>query len=339
MPNDVQTVRRPVDGASVPSSAASPPELPAAGGSVGLLNALLLIVMVSLAGITPVAAKDALDEMPPIAMGVLRFSIASTLLFFTVLVWQPKGRAPMRNMPWRDVGSLLLAAFLCVPVNQMTFLMGVQQANASHAALLYALNPVLIFMITVALGRVSFSRRMLTATVLAFVGAGVIGWEGLRGDVRFFRGDLLLFFAVLSWAVYSVVTAPLSAKYGPVRVLAFVMVIGTVVYSPAILLDLDRLDLPGLSWRAWLGFGVITIGTSYFNYMLWFVGMVRMDLNRLAVAVNAAPIIGVMMGYYWRDEPITRWLAIGAVLILTAITMANWDKFKALARRRTSVPG
>ncbi len=302
------------------------PDRPGSNGN----PAPLLILMVLLTGWTPVAARDAMNEMPALTTGLLRFGIAAALL--TLTVWL-SGRGRPRPVPIArsDYGRLVLAAALCVPVNQSTFLLGVKLANASHAALFYALNPVLVYIITVSLGRTVLRTRMALAAVLAFAGAAVVGWDGLRLEAQgdFLVGDLLLFGAVLSWAIYSVVAQPLSARYGAVRTLAIVMVVGSLMYLPVWWIDSGDLHWDQLSWRAIAGFAYITVGTSYLNYMLWLVAMNRFEINRVSVMINAAPLVAVLFAWLWHDEPISGYLSLGATLIFAAITLANWKRRRA----------
>lgn len=346
---------KPVNG----GTAAVPPREEALSGSA-FVNLLLVVIIVLLAGLTPVAARDALKEMPPISTGIFRFSVAAALLSATA--WLRGDFRGSRKIERRDWPAFVGAAALCVPVNQASYLFGVKLANASHAGLFYALNPVLVFLLTLALGRVGWSRRMGLATLISFVGAAAIGWDGLRAGggtsgagiaasasevggagypSNFVLGDLCLLGAVLSWAGFTILIGPLGEKYGAIRSITITMVIGVLMYAPAYFVDQHRLDWSALSWRAVGGFVFIAVMTSYVNYVIWFVAMMRMGVNRLSIATNASPVVAVVAAYYWSGEPITVWLFVGAVFILLAITLANWDRFRALmtsSGRRVTAP-
>ncbi len=111
------------------------------------------------------------------------------------------------------------------------------------------------------------------------------------------------------------------------------MSVGAVMNFPALLFDAASLNVSQLSMRTWLAFGFITVLTSYLNYILWTVALTRIDVNRIVVTVNAGPIVAVIASHYWLGDPITNYLSVGAAMILTAITLANWDKVRALGRR------
>lgn len=297
------------------------------------LTTVLLAVMVLVAGLTPSAARFAMREMPMFSTGVVRFALASALLVLTARFLVRRDDRATRPIERRDCPRILLCALLCVPINQATFLGGVKLASASHAGLLYSLNPVLVYVLTLALGQVGFSARMGLAAVLAFAGAAVVGIDGLRAahDASHFAGDVLLFVAVAAWAIYSVLVGPLGQKYGPVRALTLIMIAGTTMYLPFLLIDATELVWSRFSWRALGGFAFMTVLTSYFNYMLWFVVLMRTSVNRLTVAMSAAPLIAVAAASQLCGDPLTAWLAVGAVLILGGIGLSNWDKLRSAA--------
>lgn len=318
---------------SPPSDARATPGAPPRPLLRALGNAALLATFIVIAGATPSAARDALAEMPPLSAGLARFGIAGLLLLLTSIL--RSGLHATFAIERRDLPAFLLAAVLCVPLNQGLYLTGVQWASASHAGLFYALNPVVVLLLTWLLGLARPTWRMAAAAVLAFGGAGVIAYESLHvvQSPRFFWGDVLLLGAVVTWAAYTLAIAPLSLKYGALRSVTIVMLLGTLLYAWAALVDGHRLHPLQMSWRAVAGFAFITLLTCYLNYLLWSFALMRIDVNRIAVSVNAGPIVAVVVAHHWHGDPLTRWLLAGSALILVAITLANWDKLRALTLR------
>ncbi len=289
------------------------------------LNLALLLCYIIVAGVTPVAAKDALTEMPALTTGVIRFAVAGLLFVVTVRLLSRGDTAARLPVRPRDWALIISAGVLAVPLNQACFLVGVKWANSSHAGLMYGLTPVLVYLMTLAAGMTQASWRMGIAALLAFLGAAALSWEGLQvhRDTQFLLGDLLLFGAVLTWAVYSILIVPLVRRFGPLRAASYVLGVGALLYLPALLIDGRDLNIAALSPRALGGFIFIAVFSSYLNYFLWFLAMQRMSVNRLTISTNASPIVAVLAAHFWRDEPLTIWLAIGGAMILSAIALAN----------------
>ena len=111
---------------------------------------LLLLIVTLIAGVTPIAARMATHELPPLSIPLVRFGTAGVLLALTVKALRLGRPIPRSHWP-----LFIGLGLLCVPVNQVGFLIGIKKANASHAGIAYALVPVLVYWISVSLGRSS----------------------------------------------------------------------------------------------------------------------------------------------------------------------------------------
>jgi drug/metabolite transporter (DMT)-like permease len=59
----------------------------------------------------------------------------------------------------------------------------------------------------------------------------------------------------------------------------------------------------------------------------------RIGVNRLAVAMNAAPLLSIIVAHKLCGDPLTGWLLTGTVLLLAGITLANWDRLRDMFGR------
>ena len=112
---------------------------------------LFLVLMVLIGSSTATAAKFAVRELPIGLLPIARFGTAGLCLLPIVL----------RNGRWakmlrEDRGRLLLAAPLCVPINQCFFLSGARLAPTTHVGLIYATCPLVVLMLATAIGQERF---------------------------------------------------------------------------------------------------------------------------------------------------------------------------------------
>ncbi|MCA1685103.1 MAG: hypothetical protein LC745_03795, partial [Planctomycetia bacterium] len=91
-------------------------------------------LMVLIGSTTAPAAKFAVRELPAGLLPLIRFGVAGLCLW--PLVWRRGGS--LARLAREGGGRLVLAAGLCVPVNQTFFLNGARLAPTSHVALIYA---------------------------------------------------------------------------------------------------------------------------------------------------------------------------------------------------------
>src|SRR5512141_1555896 len=140
---------------------------------------------------TYLAAKRALGELSAFELGLARFTLAS--LIYVVLLWRggPRGRARIEG---DDLLPLLVLGFIAVPANQGLFLLGLSRSTPGHAALMYALTPVFVFLIARARMQERASWAKMAGIALARGGVIVVllarGVMALRGEGSPLFGDL-----------------------------------------------------------------------------------------------------------------------------------------------------
>src|SRR5881409_2006460 len=146
-----------------------------------------LAVNVIIASGTFLVAKRTLAEFTPLTLALLRFLLAAGSLW-------PLTRLLLRGrrIERADRPRILLLGLLAVPLNQGLFLVGMQWASASHAALLYALTPAFVVLSgSRAAGRPA--RTTLAGIALAFAGVlALLLHQGLRFDRTSLEGDLVI---------------------------------------------------------------------------------------------------------------------------------------------------
>src|SRR4029453_2030424 len=150
------------------STAAAAEQVHARGGvEPGVVAALLLQAVIS-AG-TFLVAKRAVAEVPVGTLMFWRF-LLSGAVFSRLLLLLPGPALP----PRRAVPAALLLGLLAGPLNQGLFFAGLQRSTAAHAALLYALTPIGVYLYSVLRGREAPSARAGLGLLLAFAGALVL---------------------------------------------------------------------------------------------------------------------------------------------------------------------
>lgn len=222
-----------------------------------------------------------------------------------------------------------------MPINQLGFLGGIKLANASHAALLYALTPVLVFWGSVIARKSSYSGIMLVSAVLAFGGATCVLYPSLKVSLQsssgwsdMLLGDLLLVLAVVSWAAFVISSKAFLQKYGSLASLTAVFLLGAAVHTPFALWSMRSFDAPGVTWRGVSGFAFITVVSSYLGYLLTYIVIAKHDATRAMIVVNAHFLITVLVERVFFDVPLTIYFAGGTVLIVAAIgmdVMRSWS--------------
>ncbi len=144
---------------------------------------------------------------------------------------------------------LVLGAALALYLNQLAFVYAVKTTSASLVALLLAAVPIFAALIGLVLRTEQLSRRFWIGAAISFVGVGlvVLGTGDEIGHDHL--GVLYGLVTAASWAVYSVIIAPLMRIYSPARISAVVL--------PLAWIPITLTGLPQLQSQRWdLGFEV-----------------------------------------------------------------------------------
>src|SRR6266498_935406 len=193
-----------------------------------MVHLVMLLHSVISAG-TYIAAKRALFELSPFELALVRFTGAGSV--FAALLWRHRVRIARR-----DLVGLAVLGFVAVPLNQGFFLAGLAWSTPGHAALLYALTPIFVFVFArIRLGERATALKLLGIGV-AFAGVVVVlaarGAVALGGSRRMLAGDLLILLAVVAWAIFAVGGKVYAERYGSVVSTSAAIVAGTLLYLP-----------------------------------------------------------------------------------------------------------
>jgi drug/metabolite transporter (DMT)-like permease len=237
-----------------------------------------------------------------------------------------------------DLGRLLAAAALSVPVNQAFFLNGTRLAPTTHVALIYAACPLVVLALASALGQERLTRDRLVGVLASVAGVAVIGLDSLRGagpeSAAALRGDLLIVGAVLSWGVYLTLNKPLVARHGALPALAGTFLLGALLNLP-----ITAWTWPGLAplasapTNAWVALVYLVVVVSAFGLACMNQALRRLDASQVATASNAAPILTVAWGALLLGESVTPALVLGGALTLGGIAWASRPGARSSAAR------
>jgi drug/metabolite transporter (DMT)-like permease len=226
-----------------------------------------------------------------------------------------------------DIPKILWLGFLAVPANQGFFLFGLSQSTASHAALLYALTPLVVFLLARRFLHEGNAGAKLIGIVAAFVGVALILLDrGLAREMSVMRGDLLMLMAVLSWALYTIGSKELLKRYDPMTLTTWALVAGTLMTLPAALIPGAIPPLRALTLPVWAGIAYLAVGTSFISYALWLYALQRIEASKVAITTNAQPVLTSVLSWLLLGERFGPAFFGGAALILFGVTWVETRK-------------
>jgi drug/metabolite transporter (DMT)-like permease len=271
---------------------------------------------------TAAAAKYIVRELPVAWLPVVRFGVAGLCLLPLM-----GGLGVVVRILNRDGILLLLAAALCVPINQGFFLNATRLGPTSHVGLFYATCPLVVLLLAWTLRLERPDRGRLWGILASVAGVGIVGvggaWQtaGPPAAIRsVVLADTLLVGAVLSWGSYLTVTKPLIMRHGSLPVLAATFLVGCLLDLPIALFTAPSLpSFSQVSSSAWLALAFLTLFITPVNLACQNLALRSLDASQVANFSNVSPILTVCWGSLLFGEAITPSLVAGGAMTLAGV--------------------
>ena len=281
---------------------------------------LLTLTTLAWAG-NAVASRLAAGHISPMALTALRW-VGVVALLAPFMTRPIRAAAPVLLPIWRRIlvmGGLGFTAF-----NALMYA-AAYHTTAVNIAIFQGAVPVFVLIG----GLVAFGTRIgllqALGTALTLVGVGAIA---ARGDLQvlasfsFLIGDVFMLIACASYAVYT-----LALRDRP-------KVSGLVFFSVLALAAL-AISLPLLAWEIaageviWpdlRGFAIllyVTLFPSLLSQIFFMRGVELIGPSRAGLFVNLVPVFGAILGVAILGEPFRWYHAVGLVLVLGGIWLAE----------------
>src|SRR5262245_7873819 len=101
------------------------------------------------------------------------------------------------------------------------------------------------------------------------------------------------------------------------------MMLGAIVYVPAVSPHLAALRWREISVTAWLKLTYSAIFALCIAYTIWYAAVRRIGSARTAVYSNLLPIIAMLTAYFWLHEPIGAVKLMGAAAVLFGVALTR----------------
>lgn len=283
-----------------------------------------------------VLARMLVGDVPPVALAFWRWTMASFLMLpFGLLPLWSQRYVVLRNWRW-----MLAFAFLGVSVFNVSAYIGLQFTTVANAALVNTSQSVLIVLLSAFLLRERLKLVQWLGVVLAVAGVVTISVQGSLATLLAIQlniGDVIIFFAGFSWALYTV----LLRRHPPGLTLpAFLMVIlplGTLFLVPVYLIELSlgyRMVVTGESVAAIF---FVAIFPSILAYFFWAAATAAVAPTTAGMFYYLLPVFAIIIGWIVLGEPLEWFHLLGASVIGTGVWLTAIRP--ALQARRSAASG
>lgn len=280
-----------------------------------------LMMAQCMVGLNIVGSKYLLTVVPPFFLLMMRFTLASAILF--PLHWLTPARnhplsyyfAQITKKEWIFmISQALSAGFLF----NLLMLMGLNYTNANVAGIITSALPAIIAIMSWLVLGETISGKKSVSIILATLGLVVIAWAKYRqhGGEQSFIGDIFIFLALIPEAAYYILSK-LSPNRLPIFFVSTLMngMNAIALFLVFALFSHEPIAITPFNWSILVGLG---LSTSLF-YIFWLVGCLRVDGIMASLSTAVMPIATVIFAQIIFGEHLTQPQFIGMVMVLISI--------------------
>jgi drug/metabolite transporter (DMT)-like permease len=279
---------------------------------------LLLTLAVFFWAVNSVVGRGMREVVPPIGLAFWRWAGASLLLLPFALSPLRRDRALIR----RHLPLLLLLSLTGVAMFNTLLYTGLQTTTALNAFLVQSLMPVLIMLFSFLFFRERISFLQGLGVLLSLAGVTTVIARGDPGGLLSLsgsRGDLLIFIAVIGYALYSVLLRRLPAGLHPLSFLAFTFVAGTLMLLPFYLYESLQVRALSLNLPTLLTVAYVVIFPALVSYFCYNRGVELAGANRAGLFIHLIPVFGTIMAILFLGETFFWFHGLGFGLVFSGI--------------------
>lgn len=292
------------------------PDTPKASGCGSAVTAVVVAAAVLSSSYT--LTKVALQDLPPMTIGSIRFALAAALL----AVWVHGIRKYARPAA-ADLRQLALGGVLGITLYFAIENLGVHLATAADAAMLVASYPALTTLLELVIYRQRTRLGGVAGIALAIMGVAlVVGFAPASGAYRQV-GCVLLVVSGVVWALYNFATRKVSGRYPTTVILYYQTLVGAAAFVPLALLEHRQWQPLGAPVETIAALAALTALCSVAGLGLYARGLRQLRPSTAVNLLNLVPLFGLVIAVITLGERVTVVQLVGGVVVMVGVTITT----------------
>ena len=285
----------------------------------------LLFITPALWSVNYLVGRIAPGIIAPHMLALLRWSLAGLILLAFAWPELLAKRTSIQKNAWHYFVFGALGMWIC----GAWVYIGARSTGATNIALIYALAPVFIALVSTFWLRERLGLVQWLGIALAFAGLVHVvikgQWSALA-QVRLVAGDLWILAATVSWTLYSIFLKRWPSDFSPIARLVLIISGGVLLLLPLAAIEaLSDLPMTQTIW-GWKTFalvvaaGVIPGAGAYLAYATL---QKTLGAARAGLTLYLGPVYAAVTAFLVLGEPIEWYHGMGALIILPGIYLAS----------------
>lgn len=262
------------------------------------------------------------NEMPPVAMGFWRWTIA-LLILLPFAAPELRRKLDVVRANWLTL--TLLGVLGAIAFNTLIYV-GLQYTAATNGVLFNSITPIIIMLLSWVISRERISKLQACGVVLSLCGVLVIVARGDGATLAAFhfnRGDLWLITAMVLWAAYTIVLRRRPPELSAMAFLTAMLLLSLPFLLPFYLWEFSQRGGFALSTATVAALAYYSTLPSIVAYLFWNRGVAQVGPNKAGLFVHLMPLFGAILSVIFLGERLYAYHYAGAVSIFSGIYLTT----------------
>lgn len=281
-----------------------------------------LVAVPAIWGGTFVGGKIVVASLTPLMGSFARYIVACIALLAAAFLLEG-GLPRLSRAQW--LGTFVLG-LLGVFAYNLFFMGALERLPASRAALIIALNPAITIAISALVLKEHLSLRRWLGVAVALFGVAVVVSRGdlaslARGSIG--SGELLMFAAVVSWALYTIIGRKVLGGLSPLAATNYAALWGTLLLGLVSAPQFHALRSAQFDWRVNLSLLYLGVCGTALAFVWYYMSVKRFGAGRASIFNNLVPVFGVTISVVLLGEPLLTSMLVGGAITIAGVFMVS----------------
>ena len=287
----------------------------------GMRSTYLKLLMTAIFwGGTFISGRMLANSVAPFSAAFFRFLFATVCLY--AIAWRRQGEVP--RLEKQQILPVVMLGLTGVFAYNVLFFYGLKLVTAGRASIIIANNPIVISVMSMLLFREILSPIKVLGILISVAGA-ITAISGGDPSILFSggigRGDLFILGCVLSWSAYSLLGKHVMRDLSPLTAVSHSAAVGMLALLIPACMEGMLTAAPGYSLADWINLAYLGGFGTVLGFVWYYEGIRVIGPSRASLFINFVPISAICLAHMVLNEPLTPSLLVGAVLVVTGVTL------------------
>lgn len=275
---------------------------------------------------TPIAKTIVPIWISPYGLTLLRMSVA------TVIFWIAGLFATKEKINTRDLVTIFFGALFGLVGAQLSFANALLYTSPVNISIIAAMTPVVVMLLAAWILKEPITFKKAAGVLVGASGALLIILHSTGGSSKAgsMLGNLLCIVNVITYAIYLVITRPVSQRYSPISLMKWMFLFSALISLPLGFTDILQAPASqtGTEFHVLLRITYIVIMATGIAYFLVPMALRRIRPTTASMYNNLQPIIASVIAILIGQDIFSWDKPVAALLVFTGVYLVTQSKAK-----------